>query len=212
MTTSVETSKIYSYSEQMSNGFSLPFLSFIISYVFSFPLYTSLGSRYCEHSSCAQTSEDKTQIYGRSRTFCLLTCDGYQNAEKQVGQLRLSSSSSSSSPKPDDDEKIEVEEEAEEVDKLLGTFPVLAIVFSICLPWAEFTFITALGFILASFFFWAIFILVFGVIFSETISMSSSSSKRFCDPLPGDCLGGLGFLTEVVTWMLYFSSFSCKQN
>ena len=155
----------------------------------------------------------KKQIYGGSRTFCLLTCDGYQNAEKQVGQLRLSSSSSSSSsPKPDDDEKIEVEEEAEEVDKLLGTFPVLAIVFSICLPWAEFTLITALGFILASFFFWAIFIFVFGVIFSETISMSSSSSKRFCDPLPGDCLGGFGFFTEVVTWMLYFSSFSCKQN
>lgn len=138
----------------MSIGFSLPFLSFIISYVFSFPLYTSPGSRCCEHSSCAQTSGEKTQMYGRSRTFCWLTCDGYQNAEKQVGQLRLSSSSSSSSsPKPDDDEKIEVEEDAEEVDKLLGTFPVLAIVFSICLPWAEFTLITALGFIFASFFF-----------------------------------------------------------
>lgn len=141
------------------------------------------------------------------------TCEGYQNAEKQVGQLRLSSSSSSSSPNPEDEEKMEVvEDDVEDDDKLFGTFPVLAIVFNICFPWAEFTFITAFGFIFAIFFFWAIFIFVFCVIFSETISMSSSSSKRFLAPLVGGCLGGSGFFTEVVTCMLYFSNFSWKQN
>ena len=140
------------------------------------------------------------------------TCEGYQNAEKQVGQLRLSSSSSSSSPNPEDDEKMEVVEEDVEDDKFFGTFPVLAIVFSICFPWAEFTFITAFGFIFANFFFWAIFIFVFCVIFSETISMSSSSSNRFFAPLDGGCFGVSGFLTDVVTWMLYFSNFSWKQK
>ena len=44
-------------------------------------------------------------------TRCIPTCEGYQNAEKQVGQLRLSSSSSSSSPNPEDEEKMEVVED-----------------------------------------------------------------------------------------------------
>ena len=140
------------------------------------------------------------------------TCDGYQNAEKHVGQLRLSSSSSSSSPNPEDEEKTEVVDDDEDADRLFGTFPVFAIVFSICFPWAEFTFITAFGFIFDIFFFWAIFILVFCVIFSETISMSSSSSKRFLTSLEGSFLGISGFFTDVVTWMLYFSNFSWKQN
>merc|ERR1712176_1188858 len=114
--------------------------------------------------------------------MCSYVCVGYQNAEKQVGQDSPSSSSSSLSPDVSDAVNLEddlanildEEDDAEDV-RLGGTRPVFTIFLSICLPWGEFTLITALGFILCIFFLCSTFNLVFCEIFSETISISSST-------------------------------------